>query len=1210
MAPCFLKAACSIQDATFCGGFDDYGVVWINGNQVAVSMGGVQYTSGQPAPCISIPGADLVIGTNVIAIQVYNLAPVYNWGTWSLAVNMGGSTVNITSSSGNVQVWNQPINGGPPPPNDSGSVTWWNPTYNEGSVAGWVTPVVVVYPPAFYLLPALDPNGGRLPPLGADLDGGNGTNSSSATMTGNQQANASLYFRQSFNLTTVCPTNTPLPNLHVTKSILGPSAGITTGQSVTFVVQTCNTGGGISGPVTLGDSLYNTSSTGYSGNSFGLNTICYNTWFAGTPNCGYGFNNAPDGPNAFGSSSAISWVYPIGFPGGGFCDSVTLTVVSWWIPATGGPCDVQNNAVLSYSAGTLTSNTVNFSTSSVCTGTPTPTPTPAVTNTWTITPTRTPTYTPTRTPTQTPTNTPTATNTWTVTPTPTFTYTITPTRTPTHTPTVTNTQTPTVTPTRTNTYTPTVSPTNTFTVTNTVTPTVTPTRTNTYTPTVSPTNTFTVTNTVSWTNTPTVTNTFTPTVTPTRTNTYTPTISPTHTFTMTNTLTPTVTPTVTLTRTPTVKPTITVTATPTNTYQFSPTITNTFTPTNTPTVTNTVTPTATYTVTNTITYTVTPTNTFTISFTYTPTVTPTITVTVTPTVSPTYTQTYQFTPTITDTFTMTYTPTVTNTQTNTVIPTDTYTVTDTATPTNTPTITVTVTPTVSPTWTYTPQFTFTVTDTWTLSNTPTVTNTWTKTPTPTATFTPSFTFTYSSTYTPTSTPSFTPTSTPTPSSTSTDTITFTPTATPTGNISLSKQVSASSASPGSILVYTITFNVTGTSASNVVITDPLPSNTTFMSFGSVPSGAATAYNQATSVLNWQMPTVLAPGQYQLTYQASINNLVAGGLDIQNCAVLTNAATGPLTACADTRTIGDYTVKIGVYNEAGELIASLPVSQFSQSIENINLQSGEITALNGAGSSTAIYFDGVVIGTWNGLDLSGNPVTNGKYYVKVDSMSSLGVVNSVTQPVVVNRGISKVTIKIYNEAGEVVRNLYGYMSNPDPNMATQVTLSVTAFEPTSGTPSGNIPTDLKIMLNNGTTVVWNGQADSGTVVTSGQYYIEVYAVDGQGGETEITKKVTVLSDNAHQGMGNIVAEPNIVNPATGYTILIKSDSGQNLNLVYHVYNTAGELVHKPSPTDLTGPNTSTWDASGVASGLYFAVVDALNSQGGLAGRQNLKIIVIH
>jgi|GEM_PF-562228 len=858
-----------------------------------------------------------------------------------------------------------------------------------------------------------------------------------------------------------------------------------------------------------------------------------------------------------------------------------VTYVNQAAITANGDAAVTSNAVTAI----LSCSTPTFTVTPTVTNTFTPTRTPTVTNTWTVTPT--PTYTYTVTPTKTNTNT----------------FTITPTQTPTNTPTVTFTKTPTATPTVTPTVTNTVTPTYTPTVTNTRTPTVTPTVTPTQTPTVSPTFTFTVTNTVTRTNTPTITNTVTPTVTPTRTNTYTPTVSPTNTFTVTNTVTPTVTNTVTNTRTPTVTPTVTVTPTPTNTFQFTPTITNTYTLTNTQTVTNTVTPTVSPTWTNTKTNTVTPTNTFTITFTCTPTVTPTITVTVTPTVSPTFTQTFQFTPTVTDTYTTTNTPTQTNTPTWTQTLQFTPTVTDTYTTTNTPTQTDT------PTWTHTLQFTPTVTDTYTQTNTPTVTNTRTQTPTPTSTFTPSFTRTYSPTDTSTSTPTLTNTSTPTPSPTSTNTLTFTPTATPTGNITLSKQVSTASASSGSILVYTLTINVSGNSESNVVITDPLPAYTTFMSFGSVPSGAMTAYNQATSILSWQMPSPLGPGQYQLTYQASINNLLPGGLDIQNCAVLTSTAAGPLTACADTLTSGQYTIKIGVYNEAGELIQSLPVSQFSQAINSINLQSNTITALTGDGSNSVIYFDGVPIGTWNGLDLSGDPVTNGKYFVKVDSMSNLGVVTSVTQPVVVNRSLAKVTIKIYNEAGEVVRNLYGYMSNPDPNMATQVTLSVTAFEPTSGNPSGNIPTNLKIILNNGTTVVWNGQTDQGAVVTSGQYFVEVHAVNGQGGETEVTEKVTVLSDNAHQGMGNIVAEPNIVNPATGYSIQIKSDA-PGLNLVYHVYNTAGELVHKPSPTDLTGPSTSTWDASGVASGLYFAVVDALNSQGGLVGRQNLKIVVIH
>jgi hypothetical protein len=62
------------------------------------------------------------------------------------------------------------------------------------------------------------------------------------------------------------------------------------------------------------------------------------------------------------------------------------------------------------------------------------------------------------------------------------------------------------------------------------------------------------------------------------------------------------------------------------------------------------------------------------------------------------------------------------------------------------------------------------------------------------------------------------------------------------------------------------------------------------------------------------------------------------------------------------------------------------------------------------------------------------------------------------------------------------------------------------------------------------------------------------------------------------------------------------------LSYQIYDMAGELV-KRSTVGSAGSDSAVWDASGVASGMYFAVVDALNSQGGLVGRQNLKIVVI-
>jgi uncharacterized repeat protein (TIGR01451 family) len=425
---------------------------------------------------------------------------------------------------------------------------------------------------------------------------------------------------------------------------------------------------------------------------------------------------------------------------------------------------------------------------------------------------------------------------------------------------------------------------------------------------------------------------------------------------------------------------------------------------------------------------------------------------------------------------------------------------------------------------------------------------------------------------------------------------------------LSKQVSSTSASSGSDLLYTLTLNVTGNAAQNMVVTDPLSPYLTFQSFGTIPTGVSTNYNQGTSIMSWTMPSPLAPGQYQMTYQAMVNNLVPAGINIQNCA-LASYVGGTANACVTTQTIGQYTVKIGVYNEAGELVESLPVNQYSQAINSFNLSSGSITQVSGPGSSVTVIFAGVPIGSWNGSDSSGNPLGNGEYYVKVDSISNMGVDTSVTQPVVVNRTLYKITVKIYNEAGEVVRNLYVYSSNPVSSMVNQLQLSASSINPTSGPVTNNAPTQLTISLNNGTNIVWDGTGDNGGVVPSGQYFIEASEQNGTGGETVMTAHVMVVSDMANAGMGNITAQPNLMNGVTGYQVTFSSNV-PGLTLHYRVYDSAGELVQKKALGDSTGSSSAHWDATGMASGLYFAVVEAANDQGGQIGYKILKIVIVH
>jgi flagellar hook assembly protein FlgD len=722
--------------------------------------------------------------------------------------------------------------------------------------------------------------------------------------------------------------------------------------------------------------------------------------------------------------------------------------------------------------------------------------------------------------------------------------------TPTFTPTPTVTNTFTVTPTRTPSPTPTNTPTITPSPTSTNTPTFTPTKT----PTSTPTNTFTHTNTPTFTPSPTPT--YTPTVTPTKT----PSPTPTNTVTLTNT--PTTTPTVSPTNTPTQTPTRTPTPSPTNTNTptVTPTFTNTYTPVPSATATNTPTPTPTF------------------------TATPTPTDTYTPVPSATATDT----PTATPTFTATLTPT------------DTYTPVPSATATNTPTSTPTVTVTPTSTDTCTP------TDTWTPTNTvtpiPSATATDTPTPTPTPSSTP--------TNTPTFTPSYTLTATPTPSSTFTPTYTSTPTFTPTPTpgivVIFNKQVNPTNASGGSLLTYTINLNIQNNQALNSAVTDILPANVTFVKFltGNPPVTGVTVVNGSVTQLTWNLST-LAPGQYTLSYETQINNLVQGGTTIVNQAVYSSSSLSqPVTSSANVLVSGDYQVLINIYNQAGEIIKTFPVQNYSQAIESISIGSTDImTCLN---CPVTIFYGNYPIGIWDGTTNNGQPAANGTYSVKVDNVSLSGTETSVTQPVVVNRTFYTITTNIYNSAGEIVRHLYAYVADPSQQLVTGAVLSSNVLEP-SNSPAQGQPAQVTLTLSNGVTLTWDGKSDQGNFVGTGQYYLEIHSTDGQS--SSVINEAVIVLNNGQTGVQGAYAQPNLLKIADGITsTTFHVNSTLNLNVDAIIYTIAGEWVHKVSSAG--GNSTIAWNASGYASGLYIAVVEARDpSTNGLVSRQTTRFVII-
>lgn len=678
--------------------------------------------------------------------------------------------------------------------------------------------------------------------------------------------------------------------------------------------------------------------------------------------------------------------------------------------------------------------------------------------------------------------------------------------------------------------------------------------------------------------------------------------TPTNTNTATNTNTPTNTHTPTNTNTVTNSPTNTNTVTKTNTNTPTNTPTDTNTVTNSPTDTNTVT------VTNTNTSTHTPTNTNTIPNTNTPTNTNTITNTNTPTNTWTNTNTPSFTPTVTNT--NTNTNTATDTQQNTATNTNTATSTNTQTnsPTGLNTETNTDTPSFTPTDTNTNTPLNTNTNTATATTTATNTNTLQNTATNTDTATVTNTHTSTATFTATHTNTSTATATNTLINTNTSTATCTASSTPPSVVGLGKIVSNQLVQGGEVISYSIGVTVTGGPSSNLVVTDQLPVNLSFVGFAS-SNLVQGSYNSSANSLRWVMPSPLAPGIYELIYQAQVATVVLSNSVLVNHAQVTGNGVS-LSANAPVTVTGNYNISINIYNEAGEIVRTITIANFSVPIDRITLgPSNLITSLNGPGNSVNIYYGSLLIGVWNGDNNQGVPVTNGNYRVQVDNISPTGVVTSVSQNAVVNRSLSNVTTNIYNSSGERVRTLYDMVGDPTSNLLG-LTLSTSTIRPSLSGPAsqtGNTNVATIYIQTSGTpvTLVWDATNDGGTVVTPGVYTVEIHWDNGQGQTTDIVREIVVMP--GYGTVGQAVAAPNVLDQDHGMSTNFSADGVATVTAIkVNIYTIAGQLVTAISSST---PDV-TWDATGRASGLYLAVVQMYDAQGGLVGRQCLKLLVMH
>lgn len=448
------------------------------------------------------------------------------------------------------------------------------------------------------------------------------------------------------------------------------------------------------------------------------------------------------------------------------------------------------------------------------------------------------------------------------------------------------------------------------------------------------------------------------------------------------------------------------------------------------------------------------------------------------------------------------------------------------------------------------------------------------------------------------------------------TSTNTQTSTPTTGIYISKVVSETQAHAGDVLTYTIAVTVTGNNTTGMVITDTLPIGATFSQF-SPNNPVSGSFNQATDLLQWTMPSPLSTGIYLLVYQTTVNGFQAANSVLMNRAQMTAPGQPSLTASAPVTVIGNFTVRINVYNSAGEVVRSILVQNFTEPINSISLSTtNTITTLHGSGSSINIMFGGTIIGTWDGLNNQGVPVTNGNYSIQVDNIGQSGVVTSVSQKVIVNRSLANISASVFNTAGEKVRDLYYVVDDPSSASMTNVTLNENTFKAGVNTAvtgqgsTGALSLAYIYVQTSGAplTLTWDGTNNEGDIVTPGVYTIEVHWDNGSGSTSDITRDIVVMG--SYGVFGTVVARPNVLNNENGWVTTFDGTGVQNAwQLKVNIYTISGQLVkslESPAGQPLIGWDTST----GYASGLYIAVAQVNNSQGGLVSRQKLKVLMMH
>jgi len=237
---------------------------------------------------------------------------------------------------------------------------------------------------------------------------------------------------------------------------------------------------------------------------------------------------------------------------------------------------------------------------------------------------------------------------------------------------------------------------------------------------------------------------------------------------------------------------------------------------------------------------------------------------------------------------------------------------------------------------------------------------------------------------------------------------------------------------------------------------------------------------------------------------------------------------------------------------------------------------------------------------------GQGISAGAYYIKIEQVDAYGHADVFIKNLTVIEVEKYVELRVFNNAGEIVRTIRDYNADTANQLKMNVEPSYLISKDTGG--------QIDVFYNdNGNYIMWDGKNESGYAVSSGTYELQVIVKTEQNDVVQASKRVVIMYEPKEFLSGARVYPNPFISAGAQEAVIEWNFTGsiETGSISIAIYNIAGELVKKlrvpleDESVKWDGRNTG---GETVAHGYYIIVMEGVNSEGHV-NRLKLKMAVM-